>query len=58
VLGVRRVMREDMRLWADVQHGLEASRETGLLSRREERVYAFQRWVADAVGSGEGGDGR
>jgi phenylpropionate dioxygenase-like ring-hydroxylating dioxygenase large terminal subunit len=57
--GVRRVMREDMALWSDVQHGLEHSVGAGLLSRREERVHAFQRWVADQVASaGEVGDGR
>jgi phenylpropionate dioxygenase-like ring-hydroxylating dioxygenase large terminal subunit len=49
VLGVRRVMREDMRIWRGVQRGLSASPHAGVLSCREERVHAFQAWVAEAV---------
>ncbi len=50
VPGVRRVFHEDMRLWTSIQRGLAASGHRGVLSAREERVYAFQRYVRDAIG--------
>jgi choline monooxygenase len=49
VAGVKRIFHEDMALWESIQHGLEASRHDGLLGAREERVYAFQRHVRDAI---------
>lgn len=49
VPGVRRVFREDMALWDEIQAGLAASGHRGVLSAREERVYAFQCWVRDAI---------
>lgn len=45
VLGGR-VLREDMRLWPAIQRGLTQSPHRGALSCREERVYAFQEYVA------------
>jgi choline monooxygenase len=44
-----RVLREDMRLWPAVQRGMTHSHHEGALSCREERVFAFQRWVAERV---------
>ena len=49
VFGVRGVFREDMRLWSSIQRGLSASSHRGVLSAREERVHAFQRFVRDAL---------
>ena len=43
-------MAEDAVLWPRVQQGLEASDHRGVLSAREERVYAFQRFVTERVG--------
>jgi phenylpropionate dioxygenase-like ring-hydroxylating dioxygenase large terminal subunit len=54
VPAIRRVLREDMRLWDEIQAGLEASRHEGVLSAREERVWAFQRFVRDAVAEESG----
>lgn len=44
-----RILREDMRLWPAIQHGLAHSPHRGVLSCREERVHAFQTWVAAHV---------
>jgi phenylpropionate dioxygenase-like ring-hydroxylating dioxygenase large terminal subunit len=41
----KKILREDMVRWPPVQQGLEHSRHTGVLSAREERVYAFQDFV-------------
>ena len=46
----REVLREDDRMFAGIQRGLRASRHRGVISAREERVHAFQRYVAEAVG--------
>jgi phenylpropionate dioxygenase-like ring-hydroxylating dioxygenase large terminal subunit len=45
----RRIMGEDIGIWNEVQRGIAASHHAGVLSRREERVHAFQRYVADRV---------
>jgi len=47
-----RVWGEDIRLYPDVQAGLESPRRPGdgLLSRREERVHHFQRWILAEAG--------
>lgn len=42
----RRVLAEDGAILADVQRGLEASPWRGVIGTREERVYAFQEYVA------------
>ena len=47
---IRNVLREDMALWPDIQRGLESSHHAGLLSRREERVFAFQQYVETCRG--------
>lgn len=49
----RKIIGEDAALWPPVQQGLEASDHRGVLSAREERVYAFQRYVMERVGGGE-----
>jgi choline monooxygenase len=41
----KKILREDMVRWPPVQQGLEHSRHNGVLSAREERVYAFQDYV-------------
>ncbi len=46
----REVMREDDLIFASVQRGLLASTHPGTLGAREERVHAFQEYVARAVG--------
>lgn len=49
----RKIIGEDVALWPPVQQGLEASDHRGVLSAREERVYAFQRYVVDAMAASE-----
>jgi choline monooxygenase len=44
-----RILREDMTTWPSIQQGLLHSHQAGVLSCREERVYAFQRYVADGI---------
>jgi len=48
----RRVWEEDVRLYPDVQAGASSPvlPGPGLLSRREERVVHFQRWLLDRMG--------
>lgn len=41
----RKITHEDVAFWPAVQAGLESSSHSGVLSAREERVYAFQRYV-------------
>ena len=48
----RKIIGEDAVLWPPVQQGLEASDHRGVLSAREERVYAFQRYVYERMGPG------
>jgi phenylpropionate dioxygenase-like ring-hydroxylating dioxygenase large terminal subunit len=47
----RSVLDEDDAIFAGVQRGLAASRHAGALGAREERVHAFQEYVARAVPS-------
>lgn len=42
------VLREDAAVYVDVQRGMEASPHAGVLGCREERVHAFQAYVANA----------
>jgi phenylpropionate dioxygenase-like ring-hydroxylating dioxygenase large terminal subunit len=46
---MRRIMREDMGIWSEVQSGIRHSANPGVLSCREERVYAFQRYISEAL---------
>ena len=41
---MRKIMLEDLGIFADQQRGLETSRHKGVLGIREERIYVFQRW--------------
>jgi choline monooxygenase len=43
------VLREDNAIFASVQRGLRASQHAGVLGAREERVHAFQEYVARAL---------
>jgi phenylpropionate dioxygenase-like ring-hydroxylating dioxygenase large terminal subunit len=49
----RRIVGEDVRLWPAVQTGLESSSHRGVLSAREERVFAFQQYVSRMLGRGD-----
>jgi phenylpropionate dioxygenase-like ring-hydroxylating dioxygenase large terminal subunit len=49
----RKIMGEDVGIWNEVQRGVEQSAGPGVLSCREERVFAFQRYLADCVGAAE-----
>lgn len=42
---VGRILTEDLRLYPQVQRGLEASDQAGVLGRSEERIHAFQSWL-------------
>lgn len=44
----RQILHEDAGIFAAVQRGLEASAHPGVIGTREERVYAFQEYVARA----------
>ncbi len=45
----RKIIGEDVGRWPPVQAGLRHSSHRGVLGAREERVYAFQRYVRDQV---------
>jgi phenylpropionate dioxygenase-like ring-hydroxylating dioxygenase large terminal subunit len=44
----RGILREDMRLYDDIQRGLAASPHAGTLGRCEERIHAFQKYVLES----------
>jgi choline monooxygenase len=46
-LFVGRVNKEDTALYPDIQRGLQASPFRGVIGTREERVFAFQKYVLD-----------
>jgi choline monooxygenase len=46
---IRMVLSEDAAVYGDVQRGMEASRQRGILGSLEERVHHFQAWVADST---------
>lgn len=46
----KKIVGEDVALWPPVQQGLEGSEHRGVLSAREERVYAFQRFLCEKLG--------
>lgn len=46
----RKISTEDIDHWPPVQAGLKHSRHRGVLSAREERVYAFQKYVTERMG--------
>jgi phenylpropionate dioxygenase-like ring-hydroxylating dioxygenase large terminal subunit len=49
----KRIIGEDLSLVPQVQAGIESPRHPGpgLISRREERIVHFQRWLLDRMGS-------
>lgn len=47
----RRILREDMRLFGQIQAGLRASPHCGILGRCEERIHVFQEYVQRATGT-------
>ncbi len=47
---MRRIMGEDLSIFADQQRGLSASRHKGVIGTREERIYVFQRYVLEKLG--------
>jgi choline monooxygenase len=44
-----KLLREDSGVWESVQRGVETTSHPGVLSAREERVYHFQKYVAEKV---------
>jgi choline monooxygenase len=46
---VRKILREDMDRWPPVQEGLKQSSHRGVLSAREERVFAFQQFIVNQM---------
>jgi choline monooxygenase len=46
----KQILTEDASLWLAVQKGLKASVHRGVISAREERVYAFQRYIVEQLG--------
>ncbi|MBC7967364.1 MAG: aromatic ring-hydroxylating dioxygenase subunit alpha [Fuerstia sp.] len=48
---LKRILREDMELWPKVQGGLAGSVHSGVLSCREERIWAFQEFVHKSLSS-------
>ncbi|MFO0881128.1 MAG: aromatic ring-hydroxylating dioxygenase subunit alpha [Gemmataceae bacterium] len=53
----RRILREDASIFPEIQAGLARSRFVGCIGTREERVYAFQRFVRQRVGESAGSAG-
>ncbi|KIG17003.1 Phenylpropionate dioxygenase [Enhygromyxa salina] len=43
------VLREDAAIYPAVQTGVQGSERSGVLGAKEERVWAFQRWLADQL---------
>lgn len=46
-----KILLEDMEIWPKIHHGLKNSPFPGVLSCREERVYAFQEYVVENLPS-------
>ncbi|MBK8091139.1 MAG: aromatic ring-hydroxylating dioxygenase subunit alpha [Verrucomicrobiaceae bacterium] len=44
-----KILIEDMDIWPMIHHGLENSRNKGVMSCREERVFAFQQYILDRL---------
>ena len=47
---MRKIMMEDLGIFADQQRGLTLSRHKGVIGTREERIYAFQRYILEQLG--------
>ncbi len=46
---LKRIMNEDLAMYPVIQRGLQASSHRGVLARSEERIYAFQAYLAKAM---------
>jgi phenylpropionate dioxygenase-like ring-hydroxylating dioxygenase large terminal subunit len=44
---MRKIMSEDLGIFADQQRGLSTSRHKGVIGTREERIYVFQRFLLE-----------
>ena len=44
---IRQVQAEDNAMFGNVQRGLNSSEHTGVIGAREERIHAFQQYVAN-----------
>ncbi len=44
-----KIIEEDMAIWDSIQSGLRNSHHRGALSRREERVYTFQKYLVEKL---------
>ena len=51
---LKKILREDMDLWPKVQGGLVGSLHKGVLSCREERIWAFQRYLEGSSAQSSG----
>ncbi len=48
--GARKILEEDASIFAAAQKGMESSPVSGVIGRREERVWAFQDWIRRKCG--------
>lgn len=46
---IRKILLEDMEIWPYIHRGLANSQFDGVLACREERVHAFQKYVAEGI---------
>ena len=46
----KKIMLEDLALFGDIQSGLQASNQAGVLGRCEERIHQFQKYLIETVG--------
>lgn len=53
VMRIRQILLEDVSVWYRAHAGLKSSQFNGVLSCREERVYAFQKFIADRIAERE-----
>ncbi|WP_010583522.1 aromatic ring-hydroxylating oxygenase subunit alpha [Schlesneria paludicola] len=43
------ILKEDFQLFPDIQRGLDASQQKGMLGRCEERIHQFQHWLQNQL---------
>lgn len=46
-----KILKEDFGLYPDIQRGMKASQNPGMLGRCEERIHQFQKWLQSQPGS-------
>lgn len=49
----RTILAEDRDIFPEVQRGVTGARQTGILGRCEERLFAVQKYIADRIDSGQ-----